>query len=139
MSTTPERPDEVSGAYPPPPPPNAYGSTGSAAMLSPSEEKGWALGVHLSELIVSFIGPLVIWLIFKGRGPFLEHHAKEALNFSITMFIAIVISAFSMFILIGFVLLPLVGIWAFVMPIIAAVKASNGEWYRYPLTLRLIT
>lgn len=108
-------------------------------MLSPSEEKGWALGVHLSELIVSFIGPLVIWLIFKGRGPFLEHHAKEALNFSITMFIAIVISAFSMFILIGFVLLPLVGIWAFVMPIIAAVKASNGEWYRYPLTLRLIT
>ena len=48
-------------------------------------------------------------------------------------------SAFSMFILIGFVLLPLVGIWAFVMPIIAAVKASNGEWYRYPLTLRLIT
>lgn len=139
MSTTPDQPDEVRGAYPPPPPPNAYGAPAGAPMLSPSEEKGWALGAHLSELLVSFVGPLVIWLVFKGRGPFLEHHAKEALNFSITVFIAAVVSALSMLLLIGFVLLPLVGLWAFVMPIIAAVKANNGEWYRYPLTLRLIT
>lgn len=138
MSTNPDRPDEVSGAYPPPPPPDGYAAAAGPA-LNASDEKVWALGAHLSELVVSFIGPLVIWLVFKGRGPFLEHHAKEALNFSITMFIAIVVASFSLFILVGFVLLPLVVVWAFVLPIIAAVKAANGEWYRYPLTFRFIT
>ncbi len=43
-----------------------------------------------------------------------------------------------MVVLIGFVLLPLVAIWGIVMPIMAALAANKGEWYRYPLTLRLV-
>ena len=122
-----------------PPPPSPYGANaGQPGPLNPNDEKTWALGTHLLCLVASFIAPLVVWRVFKGRGPFLEHHAKEALNFQITVLIAAVVSSLLILLLVGFVLLPLVGLWALIMPIIAAVKASNGDWYRYPLTIRFI-
>ena len=121
------------------PPPTPYGAdSGQPGPLNPNDEKTWALGTHLLCLVASFIAPLVVWLVFKGRGPFLEHHAKEALNFQITVLIAALVSSLLIFLLVGLVLLPLVGLWALIMPIIAAVKASSGEWYRYPLTVRFI-
>ena len=122
----------------PPPPPSPYGASSTPSQLSPSDEKGWSLGTHLLCLVGGFLPPLIVWLVFKGRGPFLEHHAKEALNFQITVIIAAIVSGLLILALVGFVLLPLVGIWAFIMPIVAAVKANSGEWYRYPLTLRLV-
>lgn len=123
-----------------PPPPSPYGqNAGQPGPLNPNDEKTWALGTHLLCLVASFIAPLIVWLVFKGRGPFLEHHAKEALNFQITVLIAVIVSSLLMLALIGFLLLPLVGLWALIMPIIAAVKASNGQWYRYPLTVRFIS
>ena len=103
-----------------------------------SEEKGWALGAHLGVLIAGFLAPLIVWLVFKGRGPFLEHHAKESLNFQITVLIATFVCIITAFILVGFVLLLFLLPWMVIMPIIAAVKANSGEWYRYPLTLRLV-
>jgi uncharacterized protein len=143
MSTSPDpfRPEDTPPTPPPPqygapqpPPPYGYAA---AAPLSPQDEKNWALGAHLGVLLVSFVAPLVIWLVFKGRGPFLEHHAKESLNFQITVMIALFASAILSIVGI-FLMLALIP-WMIVMPIIAAVKASNGEWYRYPLTLRLVS
>lgn len=135
----------------PPPPPSAYGQAppapgaygqeygqAVAAPLSMSEEKGWSLAAHLGVLVAGFLAPLIIWLVFKDRGPFLEHHAKESLNFQITVMIAAFVSAITAVLLIGFVLLLVLLPWMIIMPIIAAVKANNGEWYRYPLTLRLV-
>ena len=85
-----------------------------------------------------FIGPLVIWLIKKDTMPFVNDQGKEALNFQITVFIAIVISWILAFVLIGLLLMPLVGIANLVLCIIAGIKANNGESYRYPFALRLI-
>jgi uncharacterized Tic20 family protein len=115
----------------------AYGAS-AVAPLSPQEEKGWSLAAHLLVLVAGFLAPLVIWLVFKGRGPFLEHHAKESLNFQITVTIAGLVSLLAMFVLVGFVMILALIPWMIAMPIIAAVKANNGEWYRYPLTLRLV-
>ncbi|MCA1783562.1 MAG: DUF4870 domain-containing protein, partial [Intrasporangiaceae bacterium] len=116
-----------------------YGSSaGTMAPLSPPEEKGWSLAAHLLVLVGGFIAPLIIWLVFKGRGPFLEHHAKESLNFQITVSIALFVSFILMFLLVGFILIFALLPWMIIMPILAAVKANNGEWYRYPLTLRLV-
>jgi uncharacterized Tic20 family protein len=119
----------------PPPPPSG----------SPSaEEKQWALFAHLSSLVGviipfgSVLGPLVIWLIKKDTLPFVDDQGKEALNFNITVAIAIVISAILMLVVIGFFLMILVGIAWLVLTIIATIKASNGESYRYPFALRLI-
>lgn len=119
----------------PPPPPSG----------SPSaEEKQWALFAHLSSLVGviipfgSVLGPLVIWLIKKDTLPFVDDQGKEALNFNITVAIAFVISAILMLVVIGLFLMVLVGIAWLVLTIIATIKASNGEAYRYPFTLRLI-
>lgn len=120
-----------------PPPGQAYGQA-VAAPLSVGDEKGWSLTAHLLVLVAGFLAPLVIWLVFKDRGPFLEHHAKESLNFQITVMIAGFVSIITAFILIGFALLLVLLPWMVIMPIIAAVKANSGEWYRYPLTLRLV-
>ena len=81
---------------------------------------------------------LVVWQVKKDL-PFVDEQGKEALNFQITVSIAVVVCLFLMFILIGFLLLPLVAITSFVFTLIAGLKANNGENYRYPIALRFIT
>ncbi len=90
-------------------------------------------------LAVGFWGPLIIYLISKPEQRFARHHAAEALNFSITLTIALIVSGLSMLLLIGFVLFPIVLIAGLVFHIIAAVAANRGEWYRYPINLRLVS
>ena len=133
-------------AAPPPAPgyapPPAYGYppvyAGAGAPVSDSDQRLWAMLSHLGGVLVSFVVPLVVYLIYKGRGMFVEDQAKEALNFQITLLIAYAVSGFSMFILIGFLLLPAVMICAVVFGIIAAVKANQGILYRYPVCIRFI-
>ncbi len=106
----------------------------------PSESRGWATAAHLVPLIgFGFIGPLVIWLMKRDEDAFVGYHAREALNFQITMIIYVIGSIVLMFALIGFVLLPVVMVFALVVMIIAGIKAANGEFYRYPLIFRFVT
>jgi uncharacterized Tic20 family protein len=98
----------------------------------------WAMLCHLLAIFTGFIAPLIIWLIKKGEDPFVDHHGKEALNFQITVAIALIVSWLLCFICVGFVLLPAVWIADLVFLIIASIKASNGEMYKYPLSIRLI-
>jgi uncharacterized Tic20 family protein len=100
---------------------------------------------HLSGLIASFIGfsfvgPLVVWLIKKDESPFVDDQGKEALNFQINLLghVAILVAIGIATCGIGFLLFIPWAVYALVMPIIAGVKANNGERYRYPATLRLI-
>ncbi|WNH52920.1 DUF4870 domain-containing protein [Stenotrophomonas oahuensis] len=117
----------------PPPPPVTDGPV-------PSDQRTMALAAHLLGIFTWFIGALVIWLINKDdpTKAFVTDQAKEALNFQITISIAMVICFILMFVLIGGLLAPIVGILSLVFSIIAAVKANNGELYRYPFALRLI-
>jgi len=120
-----------------------------------AEERQWAMFAHLSApaggLLTSavggwgfFIGPLVIWLMKKDTMPFVDDQAKEALNFNITVS-AIFLALLLLSVLtlgIGFLvtlpIMAIVGIGALVLVVMAAMKANNGERYRYPLTIRLI-
>jgi uncharacterized protein len=106
----------------------------------------WVVLCHLTALTLfigipfgNIIGPLIIWLIKKHEFPSVDAHGKESLNFQISMTIYTLIAGLSVFILVGFILLPAVLIANLVLVIIAAIKASNREFYRYPLTIRLIT
>jgi len=106
----------------------------------PSESRGWATAAHLVPLIgLGFVAPLVVWLMKKDEDPFVEYHAREALNFQISLLIYVIASIVLMFVIIGFVLIFVVLIFALVVMIIAGVKAANGEFYRYPLIFRFIT
>ena len=115
-----------------PPPP----TTGEA----PQDQRTMSLLAHLLGIVTGPIGALIIWLVSKDDASkgFVVDQSKEALNFQITVFIAIVISWILAFVLIGLLLMPLVGIANLVLCIIAGIKANNGESYRYPFALCLI-
>jgi uncharacterized Tic20 family protein len=105
----------------------------------------WAMLCHIAGLggfiipgIGSVIGPLIVWQIKKDLGPFVDQNGKEALNFQISMLICGVIAFLLSFVCIGMFLLPVVAIVDIVFLIIAAIKTSKGEAYRYPLSIRLI-
>jgi uncharacterized Tic20 family protein len=108
------------------------------------EERSLGLACHLlalAGLVVPFgniLGPLIMWLVKKDQSSFVDDQGKEALNFNITISIAGFIAFLLMFVVIGGLLLPIIGIFWLIMTIIAAVKANGGERYRYPLTIRLI-
>jgi uncharacterized Tic20 family protein len=120
---------------PPPPPQSPYTTV---QPLSPSDEKLWSVLTHIGGIFFSFLAPLITFLVFKDRGAFVRHHTAQALNFQITVAIAAIVSSILMLILVGFVLILLLVIVAIVFPIIAAVKANNGEWYRYPATIPFV-
>jgi uncharacterized Tic20 family protein len=106
--------------------------------MRPDEEKLWAVGAHLGPILLGFIAPLVVWLVFKERSAFLDRHGKEALNMQISYMIYFLVAGISLILLVGFVLLPVVGIAWLVLMIVASVKAANFEDYRYPLIFRFI-
>ena len=105
----------------------------------------WAMFCHLAGLcafvipfVGNIVGPLILWQMKKDEYPFVDEQGKEALNFQISMTIYGLISAALSFICIGFFLLAAVGVVDLVFLLIAAVKANNGQHYRYPLTIRFI-
>jgi uncharacterized Tic20 family protein len=118
-------------------------SQGSGAINRDARQ--WAMICHLIALVgllgngIGFIlGPLIVWLLKREDDPFIDEQGKEALNFQITMFVALVISLVLALVLIGFVLFFLVMIFMTVFPIIGAIKANEGVHYRYPVTIRFI-
>jgi hypothetical protein len=117
-----------------------------------SQARTWNMLCHLSALagyIIPFgnvLGPLLIWQIKKNEFPSVEEHGKAALNFQLTvliaLFVGIIASVLLSFVCIGFLLIPVVvavGLCGLIFAIIAAIKASNGEAYRYPWSLKLIS
>jgi uncharacterized Tic20 family protein len=126
----------------PPPPPPGYVPpvyAGTEPPLSPSDERLWALLAHLSIFVLSIIGPILILVLLGKRSAFVADQAREALNFHITVLIAGLVSFLLCFVLIGFVLLPIVIVGSMVLGVIAALQANQGIPYRYPLTLRLVS
>ena len=137
--------EHIPGATPPPqtPPP--------VAGVPTPEERQWAMIAHIVALtalisvIGAILGPLIVWLVKKDTMPFVDDQAKEALNFNITVAIAILalsaVGTVLLIVLIG-VLFYLaafaVGVAWLVLTIVAAIKANEGVAYRYPFTLRLI-
>ena len=108
-------------------------------------ERNWAVAAHLSSLSLylgipfgDLLGPLIIWLVKKDE-PFTEAHAKESLNFQISLLVYAAVSFLLLFFLIGFLLLPAIIVLHVVLVIVAAIKASEGKPYRYPLTIRFIS
>jgi uncharacterized Tic20 family protein len=120
------------------PVPATVPTTVPATASSVQDEKTLAVLAQVLAIFTGFLGPLVIYLVARPDQPFAKHHAAEALNFQITVTIAAFVSAILMLVLIGLILLPIVVIGAFVLEIIASVAASRGEWYRFPVNLRLV-
>jgi uncharacterized Tic20 family protein len=128
---------------PQPPPPVSPGND--------SQARTWNMLCHLSALagyIIPFgnvIGPLLVWQIKKNEFPSVEEHGKAALNFQLTVLIALFVGGIAAvllsFVCIGFLLIPvvvLIALAGLIFAIIAGIKANNGEPYRYPWSLTLV-
>ncbi|GAB3187417.1 DUF4870 domain-containing protein [Nesterenkonia suensis] len=106
--------------------------------LSPAEEQGWGVAVHLGGVFLSWLVPLVVWLVFRERSRLIDDHGKEALNFQITLFIGYMVSIVLMFVFIGILLWIALWICAIIFGIMASIAAYNRRPYRYPISIRFI-
>jgi hypothetical protein len=106
------------------------------------EERTYAMLCHLASFaggLVPFggiLGPLVVWLMKKDTMPLVDQQGREAMNFQLTVHIALLASLLLTFVGIGFILLGVVALGSLVLTIVAAVAAQEGKQYRYPFTLR---
>lgn len=111
---------------------NPYASN---SPLTPDMEKTWAILQNVAAIFFEGLAPLIAFLVFNGRGPFITHHVKESLNFGITMVITAVVLVVS---IVGWLVIWALPIYYVIFRIIAAYKASLGEYYKFPLTFRFI-
>jgi hypothetical protein len=115
------------------------------APMGEDEERKWAMFAHIgtfSTMFVplgNFLAPIIIWQLKKNESEFVVDQAKEALNFQITVLIYALLSFLLVFIFIGFFLLFGLVIFSLIVVIVAGVKANDGEYYRYPMCIRLIS
>ena len=123
--------------------PNSTAASGAA----PTEnERTWGMLAHLSALvglliplIGNVLGPLVVTIARSDQSAFVAAHAKEALNFNISVTLAALLCTLLMLVFVGFLLGSALFIAWLVMTLIAAIKASEGAAYRYPFSLRLVS
>ena len=107
------------------------------------DARRWAMLTHLMALVgllgngIGFlVGPLVVWLVKRDDDPFIDEQGQEAVNFQLTMFLALFLCSPLILIVIGIPIMIAIGFAMFIVPIVAAVRTSNGEHFRYPLTIR---
>lgn len=111
---------------------------GELLMQPAKEEKVLAMLIYVTSFFTTIIAPIIIWLLKREESAFIDYHGKEYLNFVISYFVYGIVAGITVFIGIGLLLAPLVGIAAFIFTIIAAIKAYDGKMYRIPFIFRVL-
>jgi len=109
-----------------------------------NSEQMWGLLSHLSVFSIlllpfsNFIFLIAVWLFFKGKSQFIIANCKEAINFQLTCLIAGFICWLLSYIFIGAFIAAFWFSYAFVVIIMACVKSSKGEVFKYNFSFRFI-
>ena len=135
---TPEKPENSEAPKGPEETGQPEQETGAEPTETSKDARNMAMLCHLLAIFTSFVAPLIIWLIKKDEEPFVDQQGKEALNFQITVILAMFAAGLLSFICIGVLFLFAIPVVDLVFCIIASVKTSKGVAYRYPISLRLI-
>lgn len=100
--------------------------------------------LHLSQLlnfltaIGGFVAAIVLWQTKKDEVAEMDEHGKAVVNFQISILIYSIAASILCVVLIGFILLPIIGLLAFVFPILNGIKAKDGKPINYPLTIKFL-
>ena len=114
----------------------SYLGTDSEPVIPPSnDDKTMATLSHVLTIVAGFLAPLIIYLVKKDDSSFAAAHARESLNFQLTVLFICIVLFISV---VGVLFIWLVGILSMVLVIVATIKASEGKLYRYPFSIRLI-
>lgn len=127
-----------------PPPGSSWPQGSGSGELVPSEDRNWAVAAHVGSFVAAYvalglIAPLIVLLVRGGQSPFVRRQAVESLNFQLNALVIIAIGWILAIVLIGFVILAVYGVFYLICVVMATIKASQGEHFRYPLTIRLIS
>jgi uncharacterized protein len=107
-------------------------------------ERNWAMFCHLSAFTGFFfpfggiIGPLICWLSRKDESQWVDQNGKQALNFQISILLYMVLAIPLCLIIVGIPIVILLVFLKVICIIIASVKASKGDEFRYPVTIPFI-
>lgn len=117
---------------------NTFLGTEEPALITPtSDDKTMAILSHILCIVAGFLAPLIIYLV-KKDSPYVMSHAKESLNFQLTMLVAWIVCFILMFVLIGIFLMFFLGIANLVLIIIATIRASENKIYHYPFSIKFV-
>jgi uncharacterized protein len=139
----PPQPPMPPGGGPPGGGPPPSGGPPGQPPLAPEQERLWAMLAHLLSFVAAyvalgFVAPLVVLLVFGPRSAYVRAHAVESLNFNLSWLLYSIVALFLFIIGIGILILAALGIAYVVLIVIASLRANNGEFFRYPLTIRFV-
>lgn len=110
------------------------------------EARKWAMFCHyaafawfFAPMIGNVIGPLVIWQLKRESDPYVDAQGKEALNFQITLSLALMVCGALAWVVIGFPLMALVSVVGLVLTVIGGIRANEGKPWRYPFCIRFLS
>lgn len=107
-----------------------------------ASDRLWSVFCHLSFFfgvgVLAFVLPLIVYLVMRPESPYVTHHAREALNFHLSILLYAIICIPLCAIVIGVIGLIGIGLTGMICAIIAAIHASNGTYYKYPITIRFV-
>jgi uncharacterized Tic20 family protein len=115
-----------------------------SASLQTPEQRQMGLFLHLSQLaslivpVAGIVLPVIIWQTQKEKMPALDAHGKMVVNWMLSELIYGIVSVILMFVLVGILTMLAVVVMGVVFPIIGAIKANNGEFWEYPLTIKFL-
>jgi hypothetical protein len=126
---------------------NPYARNAASSELTAQQERVWATTTHaiagaamiLSAGTLGFVASLVIYLVYKDKGPFIRQHAADAMNIQLNALLWAILGFILALILIGFAILAVVPIVATVLHVVGAIKAYNGETHWSPLTIKFVS
>ncbi len=110
----------------------------------PESERNWAMLCHLSAFAGYFfpfggiIGPLICWLSKRDESSWVNINGKASLNFQLSILLYMILATPLCIIIIGIPIIVFLGVLEIVCIVIASIKASKGEWYKYPLSIPFI-
>ncbi len=115
--------------------------------MTDQQAKQWSMFTHLAGLaslltagvpLASILAPLILWLMRKDQSEMVDKTGREVLNFQISVMIYFIGAVILCFVMIGFVIAPAIVLLQLIASIVGAVRASNGEDFKYPLSMRFL-
>lgn len=106
--------------------------------VSASDEKTWSILSHVGGIVLNWVGPLIVFLIYKDRSAVIRSHSVAALNFQLTILIGYIVGAILSIVFIGFLVWLAAGVLSIIFGIMAALAANEGRAYKYPISIPFV-